>query len=108
MVMFLWLACSGDSGFTQHNQETVLPQDTAGDPGAIELDPLELTWDEDAVGGTIVRSFSINSIGEGPLEVTAIALVEGAEAGFGVTTGGFEFPFRIKPNQSVAVNVVLT
>ena len=108
MLVFVWLACSGDAGFTQQNQETVVPDDTAGDPGSIELDPLELSWDKDAVGGTIIRTFSINSLGPGPLEVTAIAVTSGAEAGFGVSTGGFSFPIHIKPGASTPVSVTLT
>lgn len=108
MLFAMWLACAGDSGFTHHNGEIITPDDTAGDPGAIEVDPTELTWDEDAVGGTIVRSFNLKSVGEGPIEITAITLAEGADAGFGVPTSGFEFPFRIKPGKAVPVSVVLT
>jgi hypothetical protein len=108
MLLFGLIACGGDAGFTQHQQDTVVPDDTAGDPGAMELDPTELTWDRDSVGGTIVRQFSIDSVGEGPLEVTGITLTEGATSGFGVSTGAFTFPFHIKPGQSVSVSVTLT
>jgi hypothetical protein len=108
MLFALWLACAGDAGFSHQNGEIVTPDDTAGDPGAIEVDPTSLTWDEDAVGGTVVRSFDLKSVGEGPLEITGITLPEGAAAGFGVPTGGFQFPFRIKPGKAVPVSVVLT
>ncbi len=108
MVFAVWLACSGDSTFTQHPQDTVVPDDTAGAPGSIALTPLELVWEADAVGGTLVRSFSIESVGEGPLVVTDIRLAGGAEVGFGVPTGGFDFPLRIKPGSSVPVSVTLT
>ena len=108
MFVLIWLACAGDAGFTQRDEDTIIPLDTADDPGGIELDPLELFWDEEAVGGAVVRSFNIESVGEGPLEVVGIVLEEGAEAGFAVPTGGFEFPFKIKPGKVVPVSVVLT